>query len=306
MSRLRSINTDRLSDLIHDQINTFQQYKTDEFRFVKEINDIEMRQYTPFTTNGKVIVTGDYNSFLKVYSIETGKLVKTLRIGNQIGTRTLLMHNNIIICGSYEQIYILTLDGDMKTLKGIQGWINALALSNNRLVSGSGAGHVQIWDFNTGECIRTLEGHDDYVHTITIDDNLITSHTKKEIKVWELNTGKYINSILYREFVIGAVSKNGLITSVLNDGTIKTNENVVLNQLEYSNFVNATFYNDRVILSRYWRNQYYGTDIVEVRDIKTGELIQKIPNIDAEYDKMAISNGVLVHLITTNKLRIYR
>ena len=57
----------------------------------------------------------------------------------------------------------------MRVLEGHSG-LDAVALSDDAsmIISGSGDKTVRIWNAATGECVRVLEGHSDYVWSIAI------------------------------------------------------------------------------------------------------------------------------------------
>jgi F-box and WD-40 domain protein 1/11 len=46
------------------------------------------------------------------------------------------------------------------TLCGHEGPVNAIGLQASRVVSASGDGKMILWDINSGERLRTFEGHD--------------------------------------------------------------------------------------------------------------------------------------------------
>ena len=46
------------------------------------------------------------------------------------------------------------------TLRGHEGPVNAIGLQDSRVVSASGDGKMILWDIDSGERLRTFEGHD--------------------------------------------------------------------------------------------------------------------------------------------------
>lgn len=66
------------------------------------------------------------------------------------------------------------------------------------IVSGSNDCKIKVWDADTGECLRTLVGHEYLVRALTFDPRsgrLVSGSYDKTVKVWDLHTGK-----LVREF----------------------------------------------------------------------------------------------------------
>lgn len=47
-----------------------------------------------------------------------------------------------------------------RTLRGHEGPVNAVGLEGGKVVSASGDGKMILWDIESGERLRTFEGHD--------------------------------------------------------------------------------------------------------------------------------------------------
>ena len=66
-----------------------------------------------------------------------------------------------------------------------------MALSGDRIVSGSCDCTVRVWDAQTGQPIHTLEGHTDHVKSVTLSGDRIVSQARgRETIVWDLATGE--------------------------------------------------------------------------------------------------------------------
>ena len=60
------------------------------------------------------------------------------------------------------------------------------------LVSCSADMSIKIWDFNSYECMKTLQGHDHNVSSVTFlpsGDSILSCSRDKTIKMWEVSTG---------------------------------------------------------------------------------------------------------------------
>ncbi len=54
---------------------------------------------------------------------------------------------------------------------------------------------MKVLDANTGECIRTLVGHDMLVRALSFDPNsgrLVSGSYDRTVKVWDLKTGRMV------------------------------------------------------------------------------------------------------------------
>ena len=63
------------------------------------------------------------------------------------------------------------------------------------IVSGSNDCKIKVWSASTGECLRTLTGHDMLVRTLSYDPasgRLVSGSYDRSIKVWDVATGKVV------------------------------------------------------------------------------------------------------------------
>ena len=63
---------------------------------------------------------------------------------------------------------------------------------------------IKIWDLNSGECIKTLTGHNRGIMCIKhyIGDILVSISHDETIKIWNLTTGECTNTIRGHENVV--------------------------------------------------------------------------------------------------------
>ena len=66
------------------------------------------------------------------------------------------------------------------------------------LASGSADKTIKLWNANTGECLRTLEGHGDHVRTVAFSPDgapLASGSDDATIKLWNANTGECLRTL---------------------------------------------------------------------------------------------------------------
>ena len=111
--------------------------------------------------NGKQFVTGSADSTAKIWDIDTGAVVHTLR--------------------HYDMVRVV-----------------AWSLDGNRIASGSSDMEVSIWNAETGALMRTLEGHTDVVRSVAFSRDckrIVSGSEDRLVKIWNVETGVEILTI---------------------------------------------------------------------------------------------------------------
>ncbi len=55
-----------------------------------------------------------------------------------------------------------------------------------------------MWEFKTGKCLQTLEGHENWVYSVAFsfdEKSIISGSEDKTVKVWESKTGKCLQTL---------------------------------------------------------------------------------------------------------------
>ena len=71
-------------------------------------------------------------------------------------------------------------------------------LSNRQLASGSYDKSIKIWNIDTGECILTLTGHSQEIHSLQLlaNNQLASGSSDMTIKIWDMNLGECIRTLI--------------------------------------------------------------------------------------------------------------
>lgn len=70
--------------------------------------------------------------------------------------------------------------------------MRCLAVSRDHIFSGSFDATIKCWDAQTGECLRTLEGHQGPVSSIVAfpsGDRVISASFDKTLRLWDVEKG---------------------------------------------------------------------------------------------------------------------
>jgi F-box/WD-40 domain protein MET30 len=128
----------------------------------------------------------------------------------------------------------------IRTFSGHMGPIQTLSLlepvhlkggaHQPRIVTGSLDNTIKIWDFNTGELLRTLFGHADGVWGLGADlIRIVSCSSDRTLKIWDIETGQCIHTIISHDAAINAVwlSETKLISADIN-GVITVRDFLVI------------------------------------------------------------------------------
>lgn len=136
--------------------------------------------------HGDTLVSGSYDSTVRVWRISTGELVRVLQ-------------------GHTQKVYSVVLDHE-----------------RNRCISGSMDSHVKIWDLNTGLCTHTLEGHSMLVGLLDLrDDRLVSAAADSTLRIWDPVTGKCKNTLMAHTGAITCFQHDGQKVISGSEKTVK-------------------------------------------------------------------------------------
>ncbi|NXP41702.1 FBW10 protein, partial [Leiothrix lutea] len=141
--------------------------------------------------DGTHVVSGGHHGLVKVWSAESGALIKTLE-----------RHQGPVLCLSFDQWHLVTGSSDGYAL----GWsmlgkfrrcliaffhpkeVLSLEFLYLRVISGCADGHVRIFSFLTGVCLRVLEprGRGDPVSALYLAGNRVVTNSPSRLQLLQL------------------------------------------------------------------------------------------------------------------------
>ena len=104
------------------------------------------------------IVSGSSDNTIKVWDLESGRLLNTLNLSSYVNSVAITSDNSKIVS------------------------------------SGSADKIIKVWDLNTGKLLNTVEGHTDNIFSVAISPDstkIVSGSYDKTIKVWEMQKAKY-------------------------------------------------------------------------------------------------------------------
>ncbi|CAO1621629.1 unnamed protein product [Parajaminaea phylloscopi] len=179
-----------------------------------------------FGNEHTLLVSGGCDRELKVWDLETGKLLHKLR-GHHSTVRCLrvLEGRPIAISGGRDatvRVWDISTGKEVRVLSGHQNSVRCMEVAGNRVATGSYDCTCRIWDVDTGECLHVLRGHYNQIYCIGFDGNRVaTGSLDSTVRVWSAETGEPLALLQGHTALVGQLqlTKNMLISGG-SDGRI--------------------------------------------------------------------------------------
>lgn len=208
-----------------------------------------------WSPDAKLIFSSAEDKVIRVWDVETGKTVRTIR--GEVGTgpegklyaMAVSPDGKLLASGGWltgsraesdgVRIFDVASGRQLKLLLGHTNVVLGLAFSpdGKRLVSTSGDGIGIIWDVATGEKIRELKGHSGEVYGVAFTPDgkrIATGSFDRTAKLWDASTGAVIKTLIGHKDRIHTLvinKKDGTIVTGSYDGDIRiwdgTNGNLI-------------------------------------------------------------------------------
>ncbi|KAK3987968.1 WD40-repeat-containing domain protein [Cladorrhinum sp. PSN332] len=150
--------------------------------------------------HGDTLVSGSYDSSVRVWRISTGQQLHNLQGHTQKVYSVVLDHKrNHCISGSMDslvKIWDLATGACLHTLEGHSLLVGLLDLRDERLVSAAADSTLRIWDPETGKCKNTLMAHTGAITCFQHDGAKVISGSEKTVKMWDTQTGECAKDLL--------------------------------------------------------------------------------------------------------------
>ncbi|CAK7235321.1 SCF ubiquitin ligase complex subunit cdc4 [Sporothrix bragantina] len=150
--------------------------------------------------HGDILVSGSYDSTVRVWRISTGESLHVLHGHSQrVYSVVLDMKRNRCISGSMDslvKIWDLTTGACLHTLEGHALLVGLLDLRDEKLVSAAADSTLRVWDPESGTCKSTLTAHTGAITCFQHDGRKVISGSEKTVKMWDIQTGECLQDLL--------------------------------------------------------------------------------------------------------------
>ncbi|KAI1820708.1 WD40 repeat-like protein [Xylaria intraflava] len=151
-------------------------------------------------THADTLVSGSYDSTVRVWRISTGETVHVLQGHIQkVYSVVLDVGRNRCISGSMDstiKIWDLETGTCLHTLEGHTLLVGLLDLRDERLVSAAADSTLRIWDPKTGLCQAALTAHTAAITCFQHDGRKVISGSDRNLKMWDTRTGECLQDLL--------------------------------------------------------------------------------------------------------------
>lgn len=150
--------------------------------------------------HGDTLVSGSYDSTVRVWKISTGETVHRLHGHTQKVYSVLLDHKRKrCISGSMDnmvKIWSLETGSLLYNLEGHSSLVGLLDLKFDRLVSAAADTTLRIWDPENGQCKSKLSAHTGAITCFQHDGQKVISGSDRTLKMWDVQTGECVRDLL--------------------------------------------------------------------------------------------------------------
>ena len=139
-----------------------------------------------------VLITGSYDSTVKVWDIHSGEELRTLT-GHTSGIRCLQFDDTKLMTGSLDKTIKLwnwRTGQCLRTFQAHSDGIISLHFSGRYVASGSMDKTIRIWDSDSKQTFL-LRGHTDWVNSVKVDEasrTLFSASDDLTVRLWDLDT----------------------------------------------------------------------------------------------------------------------
>lgn len=150
---------------------------------------------------GNIIISGSYDTTVRVWDLLDRGKCKYILAGHQdkIYSTALDFQNKRCYSGSMDatiNVWDFEKGKLLYTLEGHGSLVGLLELSNEYLVSAAADATLRVWNPESGRNLSKLEGHSAAITCFQHDNLRIVSGSEKMLKLWDIKTGKFVRDLL--------------------------------------------------------------------------------------------------------------
>ncbi|ODQ81977.1 hypothetical protein BABINDRAFT_160192 [Babjeviella inositovora NRRL Y-12698] len=161
--------------------------------------------------NHKYLMTGSYDTTIKIWNVTSGKLLRTLS-GHTKGVRALAFDEQKLITGGLDsviKVWNYHTGQCISTYKGHADSVVSVDFHDKTIVSGSADHTIKVWHVDSRTCY-TLRGHTDWVNSVKIhaaSNTIFSASDDTTVRMWDMTSNRCLQ-------VFGGMENRGHIGQV--------------------------------------------------------------------------------------------
>ncbi|KAE9969723.1 hypothetical protein EG328_006699 [Venturia inaequalis] len=163
-------------------------------RYTEKILEGHENGVTCLQFHDNILATGSYDSMIKIWNLDTGKVLRTLT-GHTLGVRCLQFEESQLVSGSLDgtvKIWDWRKGELQKTLHGPRKGVVCVNFAGHYLCAGSMDSDIYVWNQESKRSYK-LKGHSDFVNSVKVDvpsRTLLSASDDCTVRLWDLETGE--------------------------------------------------------------------------------------------------------------------
>ncbi|KAK6465531.1 ubiquitin ligase complex component [Scheffersomyces coipomensis] len=254
--------------------------------------------------NRKYLMTGSYDTTIKIWKIDTGECLKTLE-GHTKGVRSLVFDNQKLITGGLDstiKVWNYHTGQCIATYRGHEDSVVSVDFSGKSIVSGSADHTVKVWHVDSRTCY-TLRGHTDWVNCVKIhpaSNTIFSASDDTTIRMWDLQNNQCLR-------IFGGAGNNGHIGQVQTVIAFTYKEDLIEDESESENETHKPHHNGGIhptIIGQARNEAQQQQERDRQQDLQQFNNIEE--NVEVEQQPQETSNDLLwdptypTHLLTSS------
>ena len=165
-----------------------------------------------FSPDGKRLASGSFDKTTKVWDVETGKELFTLKHGQYVYA-VAFNSEGLLVSGSWDNTVKFWNQGQLLRTLNLEHSVTALAFSpdNQILAVGSGHGEITLWDVKSGQRLYTLTGHEHAITSLAFNPHTFllasgSSGTTNHIKFWDIKNHQEVGKLTGHKGLVNSLA----------------------------------------------------------------------------------------------------
>ncbi|GAA5859910.1 hypothetical protein JCM1840_001792 [Sporobolomyces johnsonii] len=177
---------------------------------------------------GAVVVSGGCDREVRVWEVETGKCLHTLR-GHTSTVRCMRVLDGrpIAVSGSRDatlRVWNIETGEMVHLLSGHEHSVRCIEVAGNKVVSGSYDATCRLWDVDTGQCLHVFRGHIHQIYAVAFDGiRVVTGSLDSTVRIWSAETGEFLALLQGHTSLVGQLqldSRSNVLVTGGSDGRV--------------------------------------------------------------------------------------